>query len=452
MLDDFIATAAVLIVAAALLAGLSRRWVAEERRIVVFGFLAHVVGVFVQVFVIEQIYGGSSDIAGYYRSGVELASALRKDFQFIFPEAFKIFVHDDTANLPFAVFGGAGSTGSLTVLSSLLFLVLGDSLYGAAMATALFAFFGKLAIFLAISPGFARAHRQRVLLATLLVPSVVFWSSTIAKEAVSVGFLGLALLLLRSFLDGRFKPSRLLLAAFCLTPVALIKPYVLLCFTVAFAVWLYLERGLRLGRHFVIRPSTALVALLLMTGGVIVLGKLAPRIAVENLAKSTSAVQAAGVNVEGGSNYQLREPVPEQEEDSGVQSQLLLAPIALPTALFRPFIFEVRNPMMLLNALETTALLFLTIRVLFRGGLVRVRDAIAGNPTLVFSLLFSLILGTAVGLASTNLGSLSRYRMPFMPFFVGLILVLDATFGPNSSSERPKHESVTSRLEGAQHT
>ncbi len=175
-------------------------------------------------------------------------------------------------------------------------------------------------------------------------------------------------------------------------------------------------------------------------------------IAVENLAKSTSAVQAAGVNVEGGSNYQLREPVPEQEEDSGVQSQLLLAPIALPTALFRPFIFEVRNPMMLLNALETTALLFLTIRVLFRGGLVRVRDAIAGNPTLVFSLLFSLILGTAVGLASTNLGSLSRYRMPFMPFFVGLILVLDATFGPNSSSERPKHESVTSRLEGAQHT
>ena len=86
--------------------------------------------------------------------------------------------------------------------------------------------------------------------------------------------------------------------------------------------------------------------------------------------------------------------------------------------------------MMFLNALETSALLFLTLRLLIRGGISRVSQAVLSSPLLVFCLVFTIVMGTAVGLASTNLGSLSRYRMPFMPFFVGLVLILDGMFKP----------------------
>jgi len=37
---------------------------------------------------------------------------------------------------------------------------------------------------------------------------------------------------------------------------------------------------------------------------------------------------------------------------------------------------------------------------------------------------FVMAFGIAVGLASSNLGTLSRYRSPLVPFFVVLLLVL----------------------------
>lgn len=424
MLEDVITTGAVLIVASAVLAAISRRRDADERRLLLSGFLAHVGAVFVQVWVIEKVYGGG-DIDGYYRSGVELANALRNDFEFIFPEMVKFFFHDTEANLPFVVFGGVGPTGSLSVIAAMLFFFLGDSLIGSSMVVALVAFFGKVAIARAIGEDLSPQNRRLVLAASVLVPSVVFWSSTIAKEAVVVAFLGFALLALRPVVAGRVKPMSIAVAAGCLLPIALIKPYVLLPLSIALAAWLYWDQAGRRGHAVSIRPLYLLVAAVLVTGFFAVVGRLSPQFAVENIARSTATSQFAGTRVEGGSNYQLSEAV---EEDQSLQSQLLLAPIALPTALFRPLIFEVKNPMMFVNALETSVLLFLTIRLLIRGGFSQIRRAVMSSPTLVFCFIFTIVMATPVGLATTNMGSLSRYRIPFMPFFVALILILDAMF------------------------
>lgn len=428
MLQDVVATFAVCIVAAALFAGVTRRTDAAERRLMLAAFVAHVGGVFVQVWVIEVVYGGG-DIDGYFRSGVELANALRLDFEQIFPETIKLFFHDDDAQLPFLVFGGWGPTASLTVIAAYLFYLLADSLLAASMCVALGAYFGKLALFAAIGKGQSAETRRSMLIGVLLVPSVVFWSSSLAKEAVVIGFFGLALLLLRNIVAGDLQPFRLVLALVCLIPVAMIKPYVLLPLSLSFGAWFYWDRASRLGQSVTVRPAYAVLAVITTTVFFLVVGQISPQFAVENIARSTATSQIAGRTVEGGSNYQLREAVEETAEVS-VQSQLLLAPIALPTALFRPFIFEVRNPMMFLNALETTALLFLFARVLARGGLVRVRAAVMSNPLLIFFFVFTVVMGTAVGLASTNLGSLSRYRMPLMPFFVTMILMLDRQFQP----------------------
>ena len=79
---------------------------------------------------------------------------------------------------------------------------------------------------------------------------------------------------------------------------------------------------------------------------------------------------------------------------------------------------------MLANAVETTVLTILCLRVLIIRNLEDVRRQIADNPFLVFCLVFVLACGIAVGLTSTNLGTLSRYRCPLLPFFVVLLLVL----------------------------
>lgn len=446
MLNDVVATLGVVVGGGAALSVIARRTDPALRWLLGMGFVAHVLGVFAQVYVVENVYGGGSDIEGYYRSGVELANALRGDFELVAPEVVRLFFHDESTNLPFSVFGGVGPTGSMTVLASLLFLVFADSLYAASMAVALAAFFGKVAIFYLLAAGLPKATHGRLLIASVLVPSVVFWSSTVAKEAAVIAFLGLALILARDLIEGELRPLKLAGSLLCLVPIAMIKPYVLLPLAVAFSVWFYWRRAHRAGQEVIVRPFAAVVALVAMTAGLVVVGRIAPRVALENLAKSTATLQNAGQGVEGGSNYQLREAVP--EEELSLQSQLALAPLALPTAWYRPFAFEVKNPMMLLNALETTLLLFLTIRLFFRGGFLRVRRAISSNSTLVFCLLFAAIMGTAVGLASTNLGSLSRYRMPFMPFFVALVLVLDAAFQTQEAGIRLRVSDGAKALEG----
>lgn len=102
------------------------------------------------------------------------------------------------------------------------------------------------------------------------------------------------------------------------------------------------------------------------------------------------------------------------------------APLALFTSLFRPLAFEARNFLMAINAIETTLLIAYAIRFLLRESLAKAAARIRNSPLLMFCLTFVVSLGIAVGLATTNLGTLSRYRMPLVPFFATLLLVISA--------------------------
>jgi branched-subunit amino acid transport protein len=112
------------------------------------------------------------------------------------------------------------------------------------------------------------------------------------------------------------------------------------------------------------------------------------------------------------------------EVPTTLSGQLAYAPVALLTSLFRPSILEARNLLMLANAVETTVLTLLFARILFKRSLRNVRRQIMDEPFLVFCLVFVIAFGIAVGLTSTNLGTLSRYRSPIVPFFAVLLLVL----------------------------
>jgi hypothetical protein len=124
--------------------------------------------------------------------------------------------------------------------------------------------------------------------------------------------------------------------------------------------------------------------------------------------------------VSGGSTYAFGDPT-----QSSLIGQLVFAPFALVTSLFRPFLFEARSAQVAVNALETTVLLVWWIRVFIRVGWREVVKTIFRYPLLVFSLTFTLGFAVAVGLTTTNLGTLSRYRMPLVPFFWALLLIVD---------------------------
>lgn len=200
------------------------------------------------------------------------------------------------------------------------------------------------------------------------------------------------------------------------TYAGLIKPYVLFPFAVAGLAYLRAIRG---------RGSGGSMGGLLVVGAgailaIALLGKLFPQYGVDNVSEEARMSQVnASALVEASSNYSLGE-IPETPG-----GQAARAPLALFTALFRPFPFEATGMTSLVCALETAMLLAMALRALRRRSPTETWRALRGSPILTFAGFFTVLFGTAVGLSTLNFGTLSRYRVPLMPFYSLIILVLD---------------------------
>ena len=85
---------------------------------------------------------------------------------------------------------------------------------------------------------------------------------------------------------------------------------------------------------------------------------------------------------------------------------------------------DVEKIIVALSALEAILFLFLTLKILISVGPAKTWKTISNDPTIQFCLVFSIIFAFAVGISSYNFGSLSRYKIPCLPFYaLGLILI-----------------------------
>ena len=124
--------------------------------------------------------------------------------------------------------------------------------------------------------------------------------------------------------------------------------------------------------------------------------------------------------MQGGSVYSLG------EFDGTWTNMISKAPAAINVSLYRPYLWEARNPVMLLSALEAAFFLFLTVRIFFQIKLARLFRIIAAQPVLLFCLLFAVTFSFAVGVSSYNFGTLVRYKIPMMPFFLAFLYIVQS--------------------------
>lgn len=104
--------------------------------------------------------------------------------------------------------------------------------------------------------------------------------------------------------------------------------------------------------------------------------------------------------------------------------QLKFAPLAVTNAFFRPIVFEARNGPMLGAALENTVFTIFLLQLVFGKTRALVPGIVARSPFLFSAVVFCGVFGLGVGLATANLGTMSRYRAPMMPFYVTTLLIL----------------------------
>ncbi|MEO6541642.1 MAG: hypothetical protein ABIN74_11640, partial [Ferruginibacter sp.] len=116
------------------------------------------------------------------------------------------------------------------------------------------------------------------------------------------------------------------------------------------------------------------------------------------------------------------------EFNGSITSLIKMAPAAIIATFYRPFIWESRKISTLLSSLESMMIMFFTLSVFFKAGPLLFFQAIRRDPVILYCILFALLFGLFVGATTPNFGSLVRYKIPCMPFYViALFLIQDRT-------------------------
>ncbi len=257
----------------------------------------------------------------------------------------------------------------------------------------------------------------------LFIPSTIMWGSGIFKDTICMFGLGwLVYGAFRLLMTKDRSPGLIIMTVLSFYLISVIKVYILLAFIPALSLWVLFTYSHRIRSPFG-RSMLKVMVIGLSVGGFLVFStKFAASLgkySLQNVAQTSyvTSTYIRSVSGDAGSGYDLG---PISPSIGGMLKKFLPA---VNVTLFRPYIWETRKVMQLLNALEATLFLWVTIKILLSVGLKRIWRTISADPTIQFCLIFTLIFAFAVGISSGNFGALSRYRIPCLPFY-GIALVL----------------------------
>jgi hypothetical protein len=307
-------------------------------------------------------------------------------------------------------------------IAALFDLLTFSSYSGTAILFSVFSFTGMWMLFQTFYKYYPAYHLGLVL-ATCFVPSVFFWGSGVLKDTVVVACVGMATYYISEVLiDRKVRLNSILLLLGLLYVVFKVRVFVLQAFLPAVIIWIlaYNYNSIRSGwMRLALVPFMAVILLVSVYFTVNKIGETNAKYSIANLA-STSRITAFDIGFytgrDAGSGYRLA------VTDWTPLGMLQAAPAAINVSLFRPYLWEIKNPLMFVSSLESAFIMLFTLIVFFRN--IRHLAAALSNPHVIFCFSFSLAFAFAVGISTFNFGTLVRYKIPLLPFFlIGLVIM-----------------------------
>jgi hypothetical protein len=291
-----------------------------------------------------------------------------------------------------------------------------------ALFFAVFSFIGSWMMFLTFYR--ERPHLMKgIAFATLFVPSVFFWGSGLLKDTVTLACLGVSTYHIKEiFIHRRMNIVAIIIMLLSLYIIYAIKKYILLCFLPATILWIY-SRYLTSIRSILTKIILfPFMLFFIVASSYLAIMKVGKDDARYNLSKIGETAKITAYDIayqtgrDAGSTYTLG------KLDGSIGGMLKLAPQAINVSLFRPYIWEVRNPLMVMSALESFTLLLFTLYVIYKNRASFLKSAF--NPDVLFCFVFSITFAFAVGISTFNFGTLSRYKIPLLTFYLLALLFM----------------------------
>jgi hypothetical protein len=375
---------------------------------------------------IYTYYYNGGDTINYY----DQASVIYRAFDDSFTAGFKLLTSNGDYDPLLAKYisqipwFGRGSNEYFVLRVTAFFALLDFNTYTVtALFFALVSFSGIWAMYMTFAKIRPILYKE-LAVAVFFIPSVFFWGSGLMKDSLCLGALGwIFYAFYRGAIEKRDILRCLIIGALAAFPIIATKIYILLAFLPPALLWVVNENNARIRNStvrllvkplfFAVGGALAFFAATRLTAGDdrFDLNKIGER------SKITSEYLYQVSVAQQGSAYNLG------TLDGTLSGMVKLAPQAIFVSLFRPFLWEARNPVMLLSALEATYFIWFTISILYKNGVFRTLRLIGTTPVLTLCFVFSLIFAFAVGTSTSNFGTLVRYKIPLMPFYLCGLLI-----------------------------
>lgn len=339
-----------------------------------------------------------SDTVGYYLDGLISASKLRA-----------LFVGEASDYLSDSVFFWTEgiATGRLNSFSGLLLVMTGESFMAVNLLMCLVGIAGQLLLFRYLVERFPEANRSYFYL-ILFHPSLALWSCSLLKDTIGIFALGGAFLNINRCLR-RFSIGSLCWVLVCVYLAYLYRPYILL---IIFVLGLFMFWDVRIDLGSYRKGPNSLTkwvyinfALLLSVAGIAYFF----RYQAEELAYMQRESDVAYARIDAGSTFT-------NVSLSYSLSSVVLLPVGIVNTLLRPFPWEITKANHLAATVENIVMLFFVLRGWFLF-LRRVPEGVRRycRSIMFGGLLVTCITASAIGLFTSNLGTISRYRIPVIP-------------------------------------
>ena len=259
----------------------------------------------------------------------------------------------------------------------------------------------------------------------LCLPSLIFWGGGIMKDSYVLGATcWITYNFYMIFIKNKKRITNLIFLIFNLLIIINIKPYIMISLLPGLLLWI--------NTNYIKSVSNKLIKVLIIPF-ILVFFIFLGNFAFTNLSSSMgvygdvdSAINQAKViqsdllreEQYGSNSYNIG------EIDGSLIGLLKVAPLAIFTALFRPMIWEIGSPTMLISALENSILLIFASILILRTSPRKFFSIIFSDPFILYCVVFSIVFAFGVGIAGTNFGALVRYKIPLVPFLFSSVVII----------------------------
>ncbi len=260
----------------------------------------------------------------------------------------------------------------------------------------------------------------------LFIPTYIFWTSGIVKEALSIFCLGyISFSLYRIFVSFNAIFTRAFVIILLSVLLYNVKSYTIISYApllVYFLVKLKISNSSANSFLKYSLSSIFIIAIIIGAGYFINSDSEALHEFQFDTVTQTIESQQTQFKIQAedaASSFNLG-----AEFDPSPVGMLKAFPFAITATFFRPFIWEAKKLTVFISALESLFLLISTLYVMLKCGFFYFFKKIFNDPLILFCFLFAIIFGFFCGISTLNFGSLVRYKLPSIPFFLYALVLI----------------------------